>query len=200
MTKVTAEIPGQSKPDRAARARLLLPLAVFALLAGLFYLALHSGDPSRLPSALVGRPAPKIALEPVPGLSRNGGSIPLFAPDKLTGGRVSLVNVWASWCAPCHQEHPHLMALQAQGIAIYGINYKDSPEAARRFIGQHGNPYAAIGADRTGRAAIEWGVYAVPETFVVDGSGKIVFKLVGQITAENLQSRLLPAIARVRQD
>ena len=174
----------------------LLPLAIFVALASLFLLRLYSGDPSRLPSALIGRPAPAITLPPLAGLERDGKPVPGVDPAALTGA-VTLVNVWASWCVPCHDEAPLLMQLaELPGLRLVGINYKDQPENARRFLGRYGNPFSAVGVDGNGRASIEWGVYGVPETFVVDPAGKIAFKLVGPITPENLGRALKPALAR----
>jgi cytochrome c biogenesis protein CcmG/thiol:disulfide interchange protein DsbE len=182
----------------AARRRWLwlAPLAIFVALAALFLLRLHGGDPSQLPSALIGRSAPQTALPAVAGLERDGKAVPGIDGATLQGA-VTLVNVWASWCVPCHDEAPLLMQLaQERRLRIVGINYKDQPENARRFLGRYGNPFAAVGADANGRASIEWGVYGVPETFVVDPAGRIVFKLVGPITPENLELTLKPALAR----
>ena len=177
-----------------------LPLALFMTLAGLFFLRLYAGDPSRLPSALIGRPAPSTVLPPLPGLLRDGQPVPGFDAAAF-GGTVTLVNVWASWCVPCHDEAPLLMQLAAEkGLQIVGINYKDQPENARRFLGRHGNPFSAVGIDPNGRASIEWGVYGVPETFLVDPAGRIAFKLVGAITSENLERVLKPAIAKAARD
>jgi cytochrome c biogenesis protein CcmG, thiol:disulfide interchange protein DsbE len=183
------------------RARLLvmIPLLAFLGLAALFLIRLGSGDPSTLPSALIGKPAPSVDLPPVDGLSHDGKAVPGLANADFLG-KVTLVNVWASWCVPCHDEAPLLMQLaQDSRIRIAGINYKDQPENARRFLGRYGNPFAASGADPSGRAAIEWGVYGVPETFVVGRDGKIAFKLVGPITPENLQEKLSPAIEKALQ-
>ncbi len=176
-----------------------LPLALFLALAALFFFRLGSGDPSRLPSALIGRPAPATVLPPLPGLEREGVPVPGLEAEMLRGG-VSLVNVWASWCVPCHDEAPLLMQLaQDRRVKLVGINYKDQSDNARRFLGRHGNPFAAVGVDQSGRASIEWGVYGVPETFVVDAAGRIAFKLVGPITAENLERTQKTAISRVLQ-
>jgi cytochrome c biogenesis protein CcmG/thiol:disulfide interchange protein DsbE len=123
--------------------------------------------------------------------------VPGFAAADLAQGRVSIVNVWASWCAPCHAEHPHLVTLAERSKApLYGINYKDRPEEARRFLGRYGNPFVAVGADASGRTAIDWGVYGVPETFIIDGRGRIAHKHVGPITPEVIEQRLLPAIEK----
>ncbi len=167
----------------------LLPLAIFAALAVLFLVMLFGGSGSRLPSTLIGRAAPEVALPALEGLTRNGEPVPGFGKPDLVQGRVTLVNVFASWCAPCHAEHPFLMELAKDGrIRILGINQKDTPENARRFLGAKGNPYAAVGVDPNGRASIEWGVYGVPETFVVRGDGTIAWKLVGPIGEANMAS------------
>jgi len=169
-----------------------LPLIMFAGLAVLFLFGLHDGDPSRIPSALIGHPAPQTALPPLEGLVSNGAPIPGLDPAAFKG-KVSVVNVWASWCVPCHDEAPLLTALgQDKRLQVIGINYKDTPENARRFLGRYGNPFGMVGVDNNGRAAIEWGVYGVPETFVVGREGTIVFKLVGPITPDNID-RVLKA-------
>ena len=143
---------------RGSRA-LVLPLVIFAILATIFALALRSGDPSKLPSALIGKAAPSIALARLEGLSDGTRPVGWFAGADLAAGHVSVVNFWASWCVPCVQEHPLLVALKEQtGVRLYGVNYKDQPAAARRFLGRYGNPFVAVGVDGNGRAAIEWGV------------------------------------------
>jgi len=167
-----------------------LPLIMFACLALLFLFRLHDGDPSRIPSALIGRPAPQTALPPLQGLVNNGAPVPGLDPATFKG-KVSVVNVWASWCVPCHDEAPLLTVLgQDKRLQVIGINYKDQPENARRFLGRYGNPFGVVGVDSNGRAAIEWGVYGVPETFVVGREGTIVFKLVGPITPDNIDGVL----------
>lgn len=187
---------GNTQRAASRRLALLLPLLVFLALAALFFYRLGSGDPSRLPSALIGRPAPATDLPPVAGLVRDGLPVPGLAAQDFVG-RVSLLNVWASWCVPCHDEAPLLLKLaDDKRIRVVGINYKDQPDNARRFLGRHGNPFVASGADPTGRAAIEWGVYGVPETFIVGRDGKIAFKLVGPITDDNLDKVLKPAIEK----
>jgi cytochrome c biogenesis protein CcmG, thiol:disulfide interchange protein DsbE len=184
-------------PERklqAQRLLLLLPLLGFIGLAALFVVRLGSGDPSRIPSALIGQPAPPTQLPPVAGLERDGKPVPGLSSAEFPG-QVTLVNVWASWCVPCHEEVPFLDQLaQDPRIKLVGINYKDQPDNARRFLGRYGNPFAAAGADVNGRAVIEWGVYGVPETFLIDRKGRIVFKLVGPITAANFDSLLKPEI------
>ena len=182
----------------AGRRRLLvfIPLLAFAALALLFLYRLGSGDPSRIPSALIGRPVPATSLPAVEGLTRDGMPVPGLANANFTG-QVTLVNVWASWCVPCHDEAPLLMKLaEDRRIRLVGINYKDQPDNARRFIGRHGNPFIAVGADANGRASIDWGVYGVPETFLVGRDGRIAYKLVGPITSANLDSALKPAIEK----
>jgi cytochrome c biogenesis protein CcmG/thiol:disulfide interchange protein DsbE len=174
----------------------LLPLLLFLGLAALFSLRLGSGDPAKVPSALIGRPAPQINLPPIPGLVREGASVPGLESGAFKGA-VTLVNVWASWCVPCHDEAPLLMQIaQDKRLQLVGINYKDEPDNARRFLGRYGNPFGAAGVDANGRASIEWGVYGVPETFVIDRSGVVAFKLVGPITPESYASLLRPAIER----
>jgi cytochrome c biogenesis protein CcmG, thiol:disulfide interchange protein DsbE len=178
------------------RILVLAPLVIFLVLVLLFVIRLFSGDPSRIPSALIGHPAPQTALPPVAGLDRDGKPVPGIEPEGFRGA-VTVVNVWASWCVPCHDEAPLLMQLaENPKLRIIGINYKDQPENARRFLGRYGNPFVAAGADPNGRAAIDWGVYGVPETFLVGRDGKIAFKLVGPITADNFQSVLSAEIER----
>jgi len=196
---------GEAGPEDAAGGRprrrgwAMAPLLVFAAMAALFAFALTSGDPSKLPSALIGQPVPQTVFPPLEGLVANGVPVPGFEAADLAQGKVSVVNFWASWCVPCIEEHPLLIALRERtGVDVFGVNYKDQPEAGRRFIGRYGNPFTAVGTDRSGRNAIEWGVYGMPETFVVDGAGRIAYKHVGPISAESLEKTLLPAIAAAR--
>jgi cytochrome c biogenesis protein CcmG, thiol:disulfide interchange protein DsbE len=173
----------------------VLPLAAFALLAALLFVRLNAGDPSRLPSALIGRSAPRLDLA---GLD---GAVGLTDAD-LRRGHVSIVNVFGSWCEPCHLEHPYLMALaeddtlKAKGVEIYGVAQKDSSGNVRRFLGAKGDPYGKVGLDPDGRAGIDWGVYGVPETFIVRGDGTIAYKVVGPMTAETLESEVKPEIMK----
>ena len=184
----------QTRPRR--NIFLLLPFAAFLALAALFFIRLGAGDPSRIPSALIGRPVPTTDLPPVEGLLRDSKPVPGLATDTFRGA-VTLVNVWASWCVPCHDEAPLLMQLaEDKRIRILGINYKDQPDNARRFVGRYGNPFAAVGADQNGRVSIDWGVYGVPETFLIGRDGKIAYKLVGPISPENLASTLKPQIEK----
>jgi len=188
--------PVAETAPRTRRWLVALPLIGFAALAALFLMRLYGDDPSKIPSALIGRPAPQTSLPPLAGLKREGGQVPGLDPAVFKG-KVSVVNVWASWCVPCHDEAPLLLQLaQDRRVRLVGINYKDDPGNARRFLGRYGDPFAAAGADHNGRAAIEWGVYGVPETFVVGRDGRIAYKLVGPITADNYNAVLLPQIEK----
>jgi cytochrome c biogenesis protein CcmG/thiol:disulfide interchange protein DsbE len=196
-TETNSALASAAQPGRRRLLPVLAPVLIFAALAMLFMVALQKGDPSRIPSALIGRPAPAMTLPPVEGLARDGAALPGVGPADLTRGRPIVVNFWASWCLPCVEEHPQLVALAAAtGVPILGINHKDQPANAARFLARHGNPFAAVGADANGRAAIEWGVYGMPETFIVDGTGKIVFKHVGPIGQEALVRQVLPALEK----
>jgi cytochrome c biogenesis protein CcmG/thiol:disulfide interchange protein DsbE len=178
------------------RAAVLLPLLAFLALAALFMYRLGAGDPSRIPSALIGKPAPQTNLPPLAGLERDGKPVPGL-DNAMFKGEVTVLNVWASWCVPCADEAPLLVKIAADSrIRVAGINYKDQPDNARRFLGRYGNPFVANGVDANGRAAIEWGVYGVPETFVIGRDGKIAYKLIGPITPDNLDKALKPAIEK----
>ena len=167
------------EPTRRRLGIALLPIVIFAgltlvLLKGLF------GNPSMLPSALIGKPIPEFALTAI-----EGSDIPGLTSADLKTGKVSVVNIWASWCGPCRLEHPLLMELSKRtDIRLYGINNADKAENARRFLGTLGQPYAAVGADSDGRTTIDWGGYGVPETFIVDGKGIIRFKWIGPLSPE----------------
>lgn len=183
-------------PRPRRRLLVLLPLVVFGALAALFLTRLIDGDPSRVPSALIGRAVPAFDLPPLAGLTRDGAPVPGLASADLGAGKVTVVNVWASWCVPCRQEHPLLVELARDPrVTVVGINYKDAPENARRFLGALGNPFARVGADENGRTGIDWGVYGVPETFVVAGDGTIRHKHIGPLTPEALSTTLEAAIA-----
>lgn len=167
---------------------LLLPLAFLAF-ATLAWRGLERDNPEELPSALVGEPAPSLA-----GVTPLG---PHDAPTEasLKAPGVKLLNFWASWCAPCRAEHPQLTALAEQGIPIIGINYKDKPEAALGWLRSVGsNPFNPLGADATGRTGLDWGIYGVPETFVIDGNGNVVMRFAGPLTRSVVEKRLMPAI------
>lgn len=192
MTSASSEGPTR----RRRNVLVFLPLAVFAALAALFFYRLGTGDPSRLPSALIGHPIPVTDLPPLPGLERDGKPMPGLTNATFEGA-VTLVNVWASWCVPCHDEVPYLEQLSKdKRIQLVGINYKDTPDNARRFLNRYGNPFAATGRDEAGRTSIDWGVYGVPETFLVGRDGRIAYKLVGPITADNLARTLQPEIEK----
>jgi cytochrome c biogenesis protein CcmG/thiol:disulfide interchange protein DsbE len=181
----TSDAPPRRRPWLMA-----LPLVAFVGLAALFWFGLREGDPSRIPSALIGRPAPQTALPALEGLVADGNQVPGLDPNAFKG-KVTLVNVWASWCVPCHDEAPLLTQLaQDKRLQLVGINYKDAADNARRFLGRYGNPFGMVGVDGNGRAAIEWGVYGVPETFVVGRDGKIAYKLVGPVTPDNIDTVL----------
>lgn len=187
---MTTEIQPEQRP--VSKLFVFLPLAIFLALAGIFLAQLLSGrDISTVPSALLGEQAPETSLPPLPGLDLPGLNSADFK------GKVTLVNVWASWCAPCREEHPVLMALaEDRRLEIAGLNYKDRAENARRFLGDLGNPFTAIGIDEAGRTAIDWGVYGVPETFLVGRDGKILFKHVGPLTVDAAKRTLLPEIEK----
>jgi cytochrome c biogenesis protein CcmG/thiol:disulfide interchange protein DsbE len=175
---------------RTSRWLMALPLVAFAALAAVFWFRLGNGDPSRIPSALIGHPAPQTALPALDGLTNNGAQVPGLDPAVFKG-KVSVVNVWASWCIPCHDEAPLLTELgKDTRLQVVGINYKDSPDNARRFLGRYGNPFGIVGVDGNGRAAIEWGVYGVPETFIIGRQGTIVYKMVGPVTPDNINTEL----------
>jgi cytochrome c biogenesis protein CcmG, thiol:disulfide interchange protein DsbE len=166
-----------------------LPVVIFALLAAGFYFGLGR-DQETLPSALINDPAPQFDLPPLPGVAAG------FSTADLKG-HVSLVNAFASWCVPCRIEQPVLNALAAtKRVPIYGIDYKDTDEQATAWLKELGNPYTRIGAD-SGRVGIDWGVYGVPETFVVDRTGRIRYKHVGPLTPDDLRHKILPLIARL---
>lgn len=188
-----------SEKDTTATKRrvlVLLPLAIFLGLAVLFFFRLGAGDISHIPSALIGKPVPGTEFPPVPGLMRDGVQVPGIARADFNGA-VTLVNVWASWCKPCRDEAPLLMALARDPrIRVVGINYKDQPQHALQFIARYGNPFAAAGADTGGRAAMDWGVYGVPETFLVGRDGRVAYKLIGEINPQSLQGALMPEIEK----
>ena len=164
-----------------------LPPLIFAGLALMFYLGMNRDDPRALRSTREGGPAPELFLEVL------GGGVP-FTSESLRDGQVKLVNFWASWCTPCRVEHPQLEAMAREGIIIYGINYKDDPTKALGFLERLGNPFAELGADPNGRTALEWGVYGVPETFVIDGEGTVILRFAGPITEAILESKIRPAM------
>lgn len=168
---------------------MILPPLLFAGLAAMFLWGMGRENPDELPSMLVGHEAAPVVLEPL------GDGAP-FTDADLRDGRVKIVNFWASWCGPCRAEHPNLVKLQAEGVTILGVNYKDKPEAALRFLAELGNPFAALGADSSGRMGIDWGLYGVPESFVIDGAGKVILRFPGPITGRVLESDIRPALMK----
>ncbi|CUX32199.1 MULTISPECIES: DsbE family thiol:disulfide interchange protein [Agrobacterium] len=180
---------------RARYALALLPLLLFggfALIAGkmLYDQDVNGLDISAIPSALIGTKAPSLSLPPL-----EGSTLPALT-DAAIKGKLTLVNVFASWCIPCRQEHPLLQELSKDNrITVVGINYKDKPDNALRFLGELGNPFAAIGIDPNGKAAIDWGVYGIPESYLVGADGTILYKKVGPFDARSIERDLLPAIA-----
>jgi len=172
---------------------MIAPPAIFAAFVLLAAVGMFRDDPEALPSAREGQTAPPVVLTELPGKI-------LFDDATLRDGQVKLVNYWASWCAPCRVEHPNLDQLAAEGIPIYGINYKDDPAKAVAFLEELGDPYAAIGADASGRMALDWGVYGVPETYVIDGDGTIILRFAGPVTQRVMRETLLPALERAAQN
>ncbi len=166
---------------------MVLPPLIFLGLAVLFFVGMQRDDPDGLPSAILNGPAPSVDLTAL-------GTEPNFTDVDLRDGEVKLVNYWASWCGPCRAEHPNLEVLAREGVTIYGINYKDDPANALGFLEELGNPYARIGADESGRTALNWGLYGVPETYVIDGAGNVVLRFAGPITERVLDSTIRPAI------
>jgi cytochrome c biogenesis protein CcmG/thiol:disulfide interchange protein DsbE len=168
-----------------------IPPVAFAGLAALFVFGMNRDDPDQLPSAVVGKSAPSVAqVTPM-------GDLPALTDEMLRSGAnsdVKLVNYWASWCAPCRAEHAQLETLAGEGVQIFGVNYKDKATAAIGFLEELGNPYAGIGADEAGRTALEWGLYGVPETYVVNGDGEITYRFAGPITKEILDKYIRPEI------
>jgi cytochrome c biogenesis protein CcmG/thiol:disulfide interchange protein DsbE len=190
---------------RVERARRLvlafLPVIIFAGLVVLLLFRLFAGDASRLPSALIGSKVPSFNLAAVEGLANKPG----LSDADLRQGHVTLVNVFASWCVPCHQEHAILdliakdAKLAAEGVSLVAIAYKDEPANTRRFLAQEGDPYGKIGADRSGMTGIDFGVYGVPETFIVKGDGTIAYKFIGPMNEDSLRDTVLPEIEKARQ-
>ncbi len=175
-----------------------LPLLIFLALAAIFLKQLlEGGDTREIPSVLIGKPAPEISLPELAGLKNSDGQpIPGISTESLAG-KVSVVNIWASWCAPCRAEHPFIMELARDDrIQVVGLNYKDQNANALRFLAQLGNPFSVVGVDQRGSAAIDWGVYGIPETFIVDAEGIIRFKQIGPLSAKSYQEKFLPALEK----
>ncbi|MBM3569635.1 MAG: DsbE family thiol:disulfide interchange protein [Alphaproteobacteria bacterium] len=173
------------------RLRYLLPLGLFVVL-GLFLLVGLQLKPREIPSALIDKPVPEFDLPPVQGRQRG------LAARDLRAGEVSLVNVFASWCGPCRVEHPLLVELAAKKVVpVHGINYKDRPDAAAAWLDSLGDPYDRTGADLSGRVSIDWGVYGVPETFIVDRQGRILLKHVGALRPEDIEDKIMPLLRKL---
>lgn len=170
---------------------LLLPPAIFAGLAAMFYLGMQRDSPDDLPSAFLGRQAPGVTEAALPGFAG-------VAPGDLASGEVVLVNFWASWCPPCRAEHPNLMRLQAQGLRIVGINFGDREADALAYLAEAGNPFVSIAFDENRRTAVDWGVAAPPESFLLNGEGRVVFKFIGPLVGSDFSQRFLPALADAR--
>ena len=182
------------RKSRLIKIVVFIPLAGFLGLALLFLLRLGAGDISRIPSALIGRPAPVTVLPGIAGLERSGKAVPGLDADTFKG-KVSVLNVFASWCVPCRAEAPLLIKLASDTrIQVVAINQRDANADARGFLARYGNPFAAIGVDANNRASIEWGVYGVPETFLVGRDGIIIDKVIGEVTEANLQSQIKPKL------
>lgn len=171
---------------------MLAPPLVFAGLAAMFMLGMQRENPDALPSALAGKQAPTVQVVAL-------ADLPEFTDQTLRDGQVKLVNFWASWCAPCRVEHPQLEAMAESGVPIYGVNYKDKPEAALKFLAELGNPYIGAGQDDTGRMGLNWGLYGVPETFVIDGQGNILMRHAGPITQRVIDGALGEALTAATQ-
>ena len=167
---------------------LLIPIA-FVIIAGILAWQLLTGSPDKIPSALIDKPVPQFALPPIPGLEQG------LTNKDIEDGGISLVNVFASWCGPCRIEHPLLMEIAKEGsVPIWGLNYKDRKDDSRKWLSEFGNPYKQIGWDITGRVGINWGVYGVPETFVIDDGGRIIYKHIGLLSPKDWKEKIVPLI------
>lgn len=175
-----------------------IPLAIFLALAAIFMKQLAKGGGSHdVPSVFIGRPAPQFDLPPLEGLRKDNAAVPGISRQTLDG-KVTIINVWASWCVPCRTEHPVLMRVaEDRNVQLLGLNYKDEAANALRFLSQLGNPFAAVGVDKRGYAAIDWGVYGVPETFIVDAKGIVRYKHIGPLTMQSYQEKFLPELEKV---
>ncbi len=172
---------------------MIAPPLIFAAFAALAYVGMFRDDPQGLPSTRVGQSAPAITEATL-------GSYPGVTPDMLQSGEVTLVNFWASWCPPCRAEHPKLLEMQADGMQIVGVNFKDQAGDALSYLEDEKSPFAGIAFDPKGRTAIEWGVTAPPETFIVDGDGTVLFRFAGPLVGSDYQQRFLPALAAAQAD
>ncbi len=169
----------------------LVPPLIFLGLVAAFYFGMQRGDPSQLPSAFIGKPAPSVGAEVLPGT-------PELGEGGLTNGQITLVNFWASWCPPCRAEHPQLSELAAEGVRIVGVNFNDAEAAAVSYLAKYGNPFAAVPYDPQGRTSFDWGVAAPPETFIVAADGTVLYKFIGPLVGSDYRQRFLPELQKAR--
>ncbi|MEX0338414.1 MAG: DsbE family thiol:disulfide interchange protein [Arenibacterium sp.] len=168
---------------------MVAPPLIFAGFVALAFTGMFRADKDVLPSQFIGQPAPQLPEEPLPGY-------PLLTPALLAEGDVTVVNFWASWCPPCRAEHPYLLELAASGVRVAGVNFKDEADQAIRYLEDDGNPFFAIGYDPAGRKAIDWGVTAPPETFIIDGEGKVLYKFIGPLVGSALEQQFMPELRK----
>ncbi len=169
---------------------MMVPPILFLIFAAVAWVGLNRENPGELPSALVGKPAPELGRV----VALRGDPAPTDADLKAPG--VKLVNFWASWCGPCRAEHPLLSSLTAEGVPVIGVNYKDTPSNALGFLEDLGDPYVKIGADASGRTGLDWGIYGVPETFVIGPDGTVIERFPGPLSPDVIEERIRPAIAK----
>ncbi len=188
----------EPSPPARAIGWVALPVVLFASVAFLFAVALKpGGDPSRLPSVFIGKASPAYAFSSIDGL---GDLAKGFDQTAFVSGKPTLLNFWASWCAPCVDENALLVDLARRGdVIVAGVNVKDAPAAAKQFLNRYGNPFSKLGADANGRGSIEWGVYGTPETFILNGRGQITYKHIGPITQADLDAKILPALEAAKK-
>ena len=172
---------------------MIAPPVLFAFLAGLFFVGMQRGDPDALPSVFIGQPAPPVAAKGLEGRA-------LLTDADLRSGDITIVNFWASWCPPCRAEHPTLKALNAEGLRVAGINFKDTASQAQGYLDDDGDPFFALGFDPKGVTSIDWGVTAPPETFIVGGDGTVLFRYAGPLIGSDYEQRFRPALDRALQD
>ena len=168
---------------------MLAPPLIFAAFVALAAVGMFREDPQGLPSTLVGRQAPGLPEEPLEGF-------PFATPEMLASGQVTLVNFWASWCPPCRAEHPKLLEMAAEGVPIIGVNMRDTQKNAAKYLTDDDNPFVGVGFDPRGRVSIDWGVTAPPETFILDGDGKVLFRFAGPLVGSDYEQRFLPAFEK----
>ena len=167
----------------------IIPPAIFAALAGLFFAGMMRDDAGKLPSTFIGQQAPAVPIERVVGTSQ-------LTDAQLRGGEVTVVNFWASWCPPCRAEHPNLLALQADGYRVAGVNFRDTQDQASEYLTEAGDPFFATGFDLNGRVSINWGVSAPPETFLIGPDGVVLYRFTGPLVGSDFEQRFLPELAK----